>query len=229
MKINIGLEGMFEGKYIAWALDYPGCFGYGANEEEAIIDFPNDFLAYQNWVNFKAGKESWLKNVKDFDICLLERFKNFENVDNKVVCSWFKTDELPLSRLEIDQAIKILKWSRKDMLDLWQLIPETDKNREFDGERWTISDIFRHVSNAEWWYLDRLGLSNCLREELPVDPIDRLNTVRENLFQVLPRLEDVVTVLEVEGEIWSPRKIIRRACWHEKDHLVHIQKLINRI
>jgi hypothetical protein len=228
MRINIGLEGKYERKYIAWALDYPGCFGYGRNEEEAIINFPKDFLAYQNWINFKAGRDSWLKDLTDFDIQLKENFKNYENSEKKVVCSWFQNDESPLNHTEIDQAIKILNWSRKDLLDLWQMIPEVVKFQEFEGERWKINEIFGHVANAEWWYLDRLGLTECNKNMLPTDPMMRLTQVRENLIKVLPWLEKKQIINEVEGEIWSPRKIIRRACWHEKDHLVHIQKLIYR-
>lgn len=228
MRINIALEGKYEGKYIAWALDYPGCFGYGLIEEEAIINFPKDFLAYQSWINFKAGNESWLKDLSNFDIHLQERFKNFENSKNKVVCSWFQNEESPLNLTEIDQAIRILNWSRKDLLDLWQMIPDTVMFQEFEGERWTVNEIFRHVANAEWWYLDRLGLSDCSKDMLSTDPLMRLAQVRANLINVLPELEKKQIVTEVEGEIWSPRKIIRRACWHEKDHLVHIQKIINR-
>lgn len=228
MRINIALEGKYEGKYIVWALDYPGCFGYGLNEEEAIINFPKDILAYQNWINFKAGGDSWIKDLTDFDIHLKESFKNFENAEKKVVCSWFQNDESPLNQPEIEQAIKILNWSRKDLLDLWQLIPDTVMHLYFEGERWTINEIFRHVANAEWWYMDRLGLTDCIKDILPTDPIMRLAHVRDNLIRVMPGLVKKHIVTEVEGEIWSPRKIIRRACWHEKDHLVHIQKMINR-
>jgi len=228
MRINIALEGKYEGKYIAWALDYPGCFGYGLNEEEAIINFPNDFLAYQNWINFKAGRDSWLKDLTDFDIHLIESFKNFETAENKVVCSWFQEDGSPLNHQEIDRATKILNWTRKDLLDLWRMIPDVVMFQEFEGERWTINEIFGHVANAEWWYLDRLSLTDCGKDMLPIDPLERLAHVRENLIRVLPGLEKKHIVSELEGEIWSPRKIIRRACWHEKDHLVHIQKIINR-
>jgi hypothetical protein len=30
----------------------------------------------------------------------------------------------------------------------------------------------------------------------------------------------------VDGEFWSPRKALRRALWHERDHIDHINKLI---
>jgi hypothetical protein len=36
----------------------------------------------------------------------------------------------------------------------------------------------------------------------------------------------VKQVVGTDGEIWSPRKVLRRALWHERDHVEHIKKLI---
>jgi len=235
MHINIALEGKYENHFIAWALDFPGCFGYGADEQEAIIHFPQDFLAYQNWINFKAGIHSWVKDIRDFDIRLVESFKNFyvndqlQIVENhgKMISSWFQNDQKPLIQTEIEQALEILKWSRKDFLDLWDSIPPTAMDIKFPDERWTIAEIFQHVANAEWWYLDRLGQAKYQKKELPQSPLEKLAVVRENLVKVLPEFENIEFVQKVEGEIWSPRKLVRRSIWHEKDHLVHIQKLMS--
>ena len=35
MLIRIGIENNIEGRTLVWALDYPGCFAYGADEAEA--------------------------------------------------------------------------------------------------------------------------------------------------------------------------------------------------
>jgi len=43
---------------------------------------------------------------------------------------------------------------------------------------------------------------------------------------VLPDLAGSSQVLGVNGEFWSPRKVLRRAAWHEIDHIEHIFKLI---
>jgi hypothetical protein len=43
---------------------------------------------------------------------------------------------------------------------------------------------------------------------------------------MLPTLEGMKQVFGVDGEFWSPRKVLRRALWHEKDHVEHICKLI---
>ena len=30
------------------------------------------------------------------------------------------------------------------------------------------------------------------------------------------------------SEFWSARKVLRRAVWHERDHIFHIQKLLSQ-
>jgi hypothetical protein len=92
------------------------------------------------------------------------------------------------------------------------------------GERWSIDGILRHVGGAEWWYMDRLGLA-IPREQVPDEPFERLEKVRAHLISVLPRLIGSAQVVGINGEIWSPRKLLRRAVWHERDHKAHIEKL----
>jgi hypothetical protein len=82
----------------------------------------------------------------------------------------------------------------------------------------------KHVGGAEWWYLDRLGLA-FPKAEVPADPFERLQAVRSHLTQVLPGLAGSREVRGVDGELWSPRKLLRRAAWHERDHVAHIRKL----
>lgn len=111
------------------------------------------------------------------------------------------------------------------MLDAVNGLDEAVLQQRYSGERWSIAGILGHVGGAEWWYLDRLGLA-FPRYELPEDPFARLSLVRETLNQVLPTLEASVQVVGKDGEIWSPRKMLRRAIWHERDHFQHIHKLL---
>ena len=50
--------------------------------------------------------------------------------------------------------------------------------------------------------------------------------MRAHLVEVLPTLVGSRQVIGVEGEFWSPRKLLRRAVWHELDHVEHISKLV---
>jgi hypothetical protein len=84
------------------------------------------------------------------------------------------------------------------------------------------------VAGSEWWYLDRLGLAFS-RADLPEDPFERLNAVREHLLASLPSLPKRLGVVTLGGETWSARKVMRRTFWHERDHTQHILKLRSRL
>jgi len=236
MHIKIGIDMNFEGKTIAWALDYPGCFVYGAVDQEALLLFPKAFLVYQRWINQKAGADSWVKNITNFDVRLTESFKNYqinedyERVDagGHQVMSWFQSEWKPLNRGEVLEGIKILQWNREDLLNLIQDLTPEQLSKEYAGERWTIAGIISHIGRAEWWYLDQLDCAGMTRQALPSDPIKRITVVREQFNKVLPDLAGEELVRGKEGELWSPRKILRRAAWHERDHINHIQKILNQ-
>ena len=49
--------------------------------------------------------------------------------------------------------------------------------------------------------------------------------MRAHFRSILPRLDGVNKIVGVKGEFWSPRKMLRRALWHERDHTEHIRKL----
>jgi hypothetical protein len=76
--------------------------------------------------------------------------------------------------------------------------------------------------------MDLLGLAMS-RDLIPEDPFERLKKVRANLVDVLPSLAGSRQVVGVDGEFWSPRKLLRRSAWHMRDHTVHIRKLVKFI
>ena len=50
--------------------------------------------------------------------------------------------------------------------------------------------------------------------------------VRVRLQEILSGLIGATLVVGKEGELWSPRKMLRRALWHERDYAQHIRKLV---
>lgn len=152
--------------------------------------------------------------------------EHYDPVENGYeVNAWFWHDWKPLIREDMDRGLALLSWCREDLLDCVRDLDETILQRRYPGERWSIAGILGHIGSAEWWYLDRMGLV-FPRQELPDDPFARLSLVRQTLVQVLPTLVESVQVVGKEGEIWSPRKLLRRAIWHERDHTQHIHKLL---
>lgn len=235
MRIKIGVENNYEGRSLAWVLDYPGCFTYGADGSDAILRVPQALLRYKEWVDSHLP-DSWMKDLEDFDIHLEESYEvvtyntDFDlSEDGYEVNAWFRHDWKPLTAEDIRRGSYVLKWSREDLLELVAGLNPAQMNCEFEGERWSIAGVLRHIANAENWYLDRLGLAECSRRDLPEDVFERLLMVRRRLDTVLPTLAGKQKVVGVDGEFWSPRKLLRRAAEHEIDHIDHIFKLIKRL
>jgi hypothetical protein len=63
-------------------------------------------------------------------------------------------------------------------------------------------------------------------DQLPSEPGERLDMVRTQMVEILPSLAESKLVVGIEGEFWSPRKLLRRAVWHERDHTFHIRNLL---
>ena len=144
-----------------------------------------------------------------------------------MVESFFVHDWKPLLPHEIERALKLLAWSRADLLSLVRELETETLSRSYPNERWDINGILGHIGIAEWWYQERIGYPFPEQEaDVPLDPFERLHMVREHLNSLLPRLDGVNKVIGLEGEIWSPRKVLRRALWHERDHTEHIRKLL---
>ncbi len=232
MLIKIGLENNFEGKSIAWVLDHPGCFAYGKDASEAIIKVPQALISYKNWIENHTTK-SWLADLGDFDVRLVDVFEWYAvnpefDPDPKGISvnAWFKHDWKPLTAEQVDHGVQMLAWARADLLELISSLTPDQLDHAFENERWPIRGILKHIANAEFWYLDRLGLAGGVRADLPEDVFERMAQTRQRTLETLPTLVGSTTVLGVEGEFWSPRKILRRAAWHEKDHIQHILRLM---
>jgi len=231
MIFRIGIEINNDGiRTIAWALEHPGCFAYGADEDGALQNLSAAVVAYADWISVHEPawvdphdgefivEDSWTDYSINADFELLEEGGYF-------VEPFFQYEWKPLTGAEIDRAMKLLAWSREELATMLARLTPQQWSYQKEGERWDIAGIVKHIGGAEWWYLDRLGLA-FPREEVPAEPLEQLKRVRELLNDVLPGLEKVQQVTGVDGEFWSPRKVLRRALWHERDHTTHIRKLM---
>ena len=233
MLFHVGIENHNEGsRSIAWALEHPGCYAYGKDADSALAAFPAAVRGYSNWIS--KHEPAWLR-TENVETNVDGVWNNYEVNDkfDKVapaektytVESWFQYDWKPLTGEEIERALKLLTWSRADLLKTIDGLSVEKLDQTHPGERWSINGILRHAGGAEWWYMERLGRA-FPQADLPKAPMERLEKVRQAFRELLPQLEGVKQVVGIEGEFWSPRKILRRAVWHERDHTEHIHKLV---
>ena len=232
MIFRIGIENNVQGRSLAYVLEHPGCFAYGEDSQSLLVALPDAIANYSDWIANRCVSESWLDlSQGEIELYLEETWdvysidENFDPAENGYeVDAWFRHDWKPLTKQEIDHGLQILDWSRADLLACIAGLSPVELSLPHPGERWNIDGILRHVAKAEWWYLDRLGLS-IPWEEMPEETPARLERSRKRLLEVLPTLIGLKKVVGIDGEFWSPRKLLRRAAWHERDHTQHIIKL----
>jgi hypothetical protein len=227
---KVGLENNTEGRSQAWVLGHPGCFAYGVDGPAALQAVPQAIWDYRRWISSHSA-DNWLPG-SDIEYQLEETWECYTidehyelALEGYEVNAWFRHDWLPLVSEDIQHGLLLLSWGRQELLNTVGRLGNDTLDRTHLGERWTISGILSHIGGAEWWYLDRLGLA-FPRAELPDEPFHRLEKVRLCLADSLPSLVGSTQVLGASGEFWSPRKLLRRAVWHEYDHIAHIKKLL---
>ncbi len=227
---KVGLENNTEGRSQAWILGHPGCFVYGKTGPKALAAVPKAIQDYRQWIAAHT-EQSWLSGT-DIEFQLAETWEcysiddNFDLVvDGYEVNAWFRHDWLPLSEEDIQHGLLLLAWGRDALMSVASSLDNATLERTYPNERWSISGILRHIAGAEWWYMDRLGLA-FPRPEVPELAFDQLKKVRDRLVDILPGLAGSKQVVGISGEFWSPRKLLRRAVWHEYDHTAHISKLL---
>ena len=234
MIFQAGIENHFEGRSIAWALEHPGCFAYGVTGDGAVLNLESALNKYASWILHHETRPwlSFSESEIEFEIngtwdvyYINDDMDKATEANGYRVDSFFPYDWKPLTALEIKRGLAISMWSRDDLLKSIQGLSQEKLEATYSGERWSIKGILGHVAGAELWCLDRLGLG-FPREQLPEEPLLRLEKVRKQFNSALYKLDGVKQVVGVDGEFWSPRKLLRRALWHERDHTDHIRKLV---
>ena len=227
---TIGLENNAEGRSQAGVLGHPGCFAYGVDGDAALLAVPQAITQYRQWITAHTS-QTWL--VEDGNEYHLDETWECYTINDQYelaqegyeVNAWFRHDWIPLSPEDIQRGLLLLAWGREELQKTVTNLRADVLDCTYPNERWSIAGILKHIGGAEWWYQDRLGLA-FPRQEVPEDPFERLEIVRANLVHSLPGLAGSKQVMGVSGEFWSPRKLLRRAVWHEYDHTQHIKKLL---
>lgn len=234
MRYRVGVEDIEPGNWVAWVFEFPGCFGSGETQEEAIASLPTRISDYFGW-RAQCGMSNSEPRSPEFEVA--EVFHSYRTRRDYVANAFFEDDRRPLATEEIEEALRCLRCARGDLLKVVDNIPPDElRRRRFEAPNrstsplaeGSIEAILNHIAWAEWWYFERLGLSFS-REEMPESVFAKLERTRANTVRRLPGLAGDVRVVERRGELWSARKIVRRTLWHERDHTQQSARLAGGI
>ena len=70
MIVRVGLENGIEGRSLAWALGFPGCFAYGKDARTCLVNVPSTLLKYERWIA-QHTPTPWV-TLGNFDIRLVD-------------------------------------------------------------------------------------------------------------------------------------------------------------
>jgi predicted RNase H-like HicB family nuclease len=224
MTLHLGIEDIEPNNWVAWVFELPGCYARGTTREQALALAPP---AVDELLDRLSTDDFRLSNIQPpFGFSIEEEFRAIPSAPDYLVNAFFRNDAIPLKPADIAYAACLFVLNRNALHAIISTLSDAVLDREVAGEvQQTIRGVIRHIGTAEWWYWDRLGLA-FPREERPHDIAELLPKVRAYTLQKLSELIGSTIITERIGEKWSPRKLLRRAIWHERVHTHQIARYV---
>ncbi|HEX2094747.1 MAG TPA: hypothetical protein VHG28_20250, partial [Longimicrobiaceae bacterium] len=193
-------------------LTLPGCAAGGATAEAAVWALEGEVV---EWLGFLAGVgEPVPPPDGEVEIAVDEWLRTGARVGAGESTACFGHDLPPLENAEINRGLRCLGELRSVFLRRVRRIPEAEAARPLPGGG-TIRGTLEELARAQWWLLSRLGASPLA--EPPDRTLGRLDTALALVVQHFAHMppERRGVLLEIEGEEWTPRKVLRRLLWTE--------------
>lgn len=211
-QIPVGLEEGDSGHIHVHALTIPGCVATGYGSDEALRAF---HAALPEWLLLLADLgEPIPPRDSEIEITVDEWLTSTAEVSAGESHVLFAADRQPLADVDIQHGLAMLGTLRERLIPLIRHAA----NARLEGNSLAAPDarlILDEMARAQWWILTRLGASPLAL--VPDRVTSRLDTSMALIVQQLGHLPADARgrVIELDGELWSPRKVLRRLIWTE--------------
>ncbi|MET0399565.1 MAG: hypothetical protein ABW277_22435 [Longimicrobiaceae bacterium] len=211
-RITAGLEEGGDGAFLAHALSLPGCVAPGPTAEAAAGALEGEVL---EWLRFLAAAGEPVPPADaELEIAVDEWLRTDARAGAGESTACFAHDLRPLDDADVDRELRWLGGLRGELLARVRRLPADQADRPLPGGG-TVRRALEELARAQWWTLSRLGASPL--GELPDRTLGRLDTAMAltvDHFSHMPP-ERRGLLLEIDGEEWTPRKVLRRLLWTE--------------
>lgn len=210
--IRVGLEEGADGAVMAHALNLPGCAAIGPTPEAAVDAFQR---ALMEWLRFLASAgEPVPPPDAELEIAVDEWVATDARVAAGETEALFADDLRALEQDEAERGVQRLGTLRGRILARVRRRPDALLDAETPGGM-TARQVLEELARAQWWTLSRLGATPLA--EVPEKTLARLDTAMALVVDRLTALPDDARGrrLELDGEEWTPRKVLRRLLWLE--------------
>jgi predicted RNase H-like HicB family nuclease len=211
-RIRVGLEEGEDGAVMAHALNLPGCAAVGGSPEAAVAAFER---ALAEWLRFLAAAgEPVPPRDAEIEIAVDEWLRTDARIAAGETTALFAADLAPLTGEDAERGLHRLGDLRGRLLSRVRRRPEALLDAETAGGM-TARQVLDELARAQWWTLSRLGATPMA--EVPERTLARLDTAMALIVDRLTALDDDARgqPLELDGEEWTPRKVLRRLLWLE--------------
>lgn len=206
-RFSVGLEEGADGAFLAHGLDLPGLAAPGATAQDAVAAFER---ALGEWLRFLAAAgERVPSRDAELELAVDEWLATDAAVAAGETVACFAADLPALRPEEIDAQLRHLGELRGALLARVKRFPPAVLDAESPGG-WTARQVLEELARAGWWTLTRLGASPL--GEAPDTTMGRLDTALALTVQTFAHMppEARGTRVELDGEEWTPRKVLRR-------------------
>lgn len=210
--VRVGLEEGADGAVIAHALTLPGCAAIGASPEQAMAAFESSL---SQWLGFLASMgESVPPPHAEIEVAVDEWIATGARVAQGESFALFDADLAPLEQAEAEAGVRRIGDLRGRLLA--RVRRRRDVNLDVPAAAGvTVRQVLEELARAQWVTLSRLGATPMAGA--PDHTLARLDTAAALVIDRLTTLSPEVRSqrLELDGEEWTARKVIRRLLWLE--------------
>jgi predicted RNase H-like HicB family nuclease len=220
--VSIAFETNGKG-YMGFIVELPGAFVRGRTEEEAIAKVNREVNLYLKWLTVEQKHDYTIKVVQMHRSSLM-----VEDADNEILSD---ADKKMLDEEEFQSLINLVWHSGETFFHLFanskfkDWIDKARVRKTFYGETpKTIQETFNHVKGCQYYYLSRTKITFEEKEENFVK-------IREFCLAEIDKMyrkNNNSLIFNVDGELWTLKKILRRFIWHDRIHGKAITRILEK-
>lgn len=210
----------------AGALDWPGWYGQGRNEDAALQALLRYGPRYQQAI--QAAKLGFVvpTDVNVFQVT--ERLPGNATTDFGAPDVPPSNDAQPMDNAALQQSLAILGASWETLRATYQANLDKELRKGPRGGGRELDQIVEHVLGAHESYLRRILWKMTIK--LPEACEAAISAMAEQTSQALTNAvtQGLPDKGPRGGAIWKPRTFVRRAAWHILDHVWEIEDRVTR-